>query len=434
MTDYTIIPPESTPSENEPSASNLRIIPADTTAIDLYAEDAKEAFARCERLTQYRSMLQEFLREISRVGLIGEKRNSAIGFLVATSRNLENPTSLAFRGQSGSGKSNLADTVLKFIPVGDVYQSTTLSNTSLVYSPEDFRHRIIVVPELAGLGSEDNEGLYNIREFLTRNKISKTATQDAIKGGGRVAPRVEKEGPISLITTTTHLNILEDLNTRLIVVNVDESEEHIRLVAKRSRRAKKVQVSKEWLYLQQWLDLKRQINGAFMVDIPYIEAMVDLMPPAVFKQSRANRDIDHVIGLIEAHTILHHINRDMTSNGEYRATLDDYTVVRQLMNDVLGETLHLTVPDGIRKIVDAVEKLAPNPAMSVNALQLANFVALDPKTVKRFASTAVRLGYLKGETDYRTKKLYLSRDSTCIDLPRYLHVLPQSEVLRRFFT
>jgi hypothetical protein len=217
------------------------------------------------------------------------------------------------------------------------------------------------------------------------------------------------------------------------VVDVDESEDHIKLVAKRSKRDKRIQVGKEWLYLQQWLDLKRQINGAFVVEVPYREAMVDLMPPAAFKQPRAIRDIDHVMGLIEAHTVLHHLNRNTNPNGEYTANIDDYVVVRQLMNNVLGETLHLTVPDGIRKIVDAVEKLAPNPAMSANAIQIANFVSLDPKTVKRFASTAVKLGYLRGETDYRTKKLMLSRDSGCVDLPNYLDVLPHPDVLRRFF-
>jgi hypothetical protein len=353
--------------------------------------------------------------------------------LVATSRNLEDPVSLAFKGQSSSGKSNLADMVLRFIPTSDVYLSTTLSNTALVYSNEDFRHRIIVVPELAGLGFEDNQGFLNLREFMSRNKLIHTATQDAPKGG-RVAPRIEKEGPISVITTTTHLNIFEDLDTRLIVVNVDESEEHIKLVAKRSRQTKRMQVGQEWLSLQQWLDLKRQLNGPFRVDVPFREAMVDMMPPAAFKQTRIIRDIDHFIGLVEAHAVLHHINRGISPNGEYIANMDDYIVVRQLMNDVLGETLHLTVPDGIRKVVDAVEKLAPNPAMATGILQIANFLSADIKTIRRHVSIAVKLGYLKGEMDYKTKKLHLSRDSNCLALPMYLDVLPRPDVLGRYFT
>jgi hypothetical protein len=369
-------------------------------------------------------MINEYLREITRIGLIGERRNAAIGFLVGTSRNLEDPASLAFRGQSGSGKSNLADTILKFMPSSDVYTSTTLSNTSLLYSPEDFRHRIIVIPELAGLGLEDNEGFLNLREFMSRHLVSKTATQDVPKGG-RIAPRIEKEGPISVMTTTTHLNIFEDLNTRLIVVNVDESEEHIKLVAKRSKRAKRLQVNQEWVHLQQWLDLKRQINGPFIIDVPYREAMVDLMPPAAFKQPRAIRDIDHVIGLIEAHTVLHHVNRKMTKSGEYIATVDDYAVVRQLMSDVLGETLNLSVPDGVRKIVDAVLKMG-----SANVLQAANYLSQDTKTTRRFASIAVKLGYLGSEKEYGTNRLRLTRGD--MDLPNRLDVLPRPDILRNY--
>lgn len=426
MAEYPIIPPESSNSHDQgvnPQSSTIHIV-SSLDDLDLVGDK----FARCKRLAESRFILNELLGEVPKLGLIGEWHNAAISYLVMTSRNLERPLSLVVKGQQSSGKSNLIDTVARFFPIGDTNASTTLSNTAIAYDEASYEHKIVIVHELAGMG----EYLVFLRELMSRGYAIHRVSQEKAKGGYQTQV-ITKKGPISLVSTTPSLNLIEDFDTRVVTVAMDESREQTRRITQAPKLHGRVSISSEWVFLQDWLDTLRTFNGPFKVDVPYRIALANSLPDAAFDAVRMRRDFDHLITMIEAHAVLHQATRSKSVDGIIEANFDDYTVARELMDGILGETLGLVVPDGVKQVVDAVQKLAANSTMQTNILKIANFTSHSDKTVRRAVSLAVKHGYLRGETDYRTKKLLLSIDDSCVPLPRYLSILPTVDTLRNFY-
>lgn len=427
MAEYPIIPPESSNSHGQgvnPQSSTIHIV-SSLDDLDLVGDK----FARCKRLAESRFILNELLGEVPKLGLIGEWHNAAISYLVMTSRNLERPLSLVVKGQQSSGKSNLIDTVARFFPTGDTNASTTLSNTAIAYDDASYEHKIVIVHELAGMG----DYLVFLRELMSRGYAIHRVTQERDKGAGHRTEVITKKGPISLVSTTPLLNLIEDFDTRVVTVGMDESREQTKRITRAQKLHGRISISSEWIFLQDWLDTLRTFNGPFKVDIPYREALVDSLPDVVFDAVRMRRDFDHLITMIESHAVLHQATRNKSVDGIIEANFDDYSVARELMDGILGETLGLTVPNGVKQVVEAVQKLAANSSMQTSILKIANFTSLHDKTIKRHVSMAVKHGYLRGETDFRTKKLLLSIDDSCIPLPRFMSILPTADTLSHFY-
>ena len=65
----------------------------------------------------------------------------------------------------------------------------------------------------------------------------------------------------------------------------------------------------------------------------------------------------HKIRTGSEHTLLHRASWKPDERGRIVATLDDYTVVRDLVADLISEGVEVTVPPIVREAVEAVEKL-----------------------------------------------------------------------------
>ena len=72
------------------------------------------------------------------------------------------------KSESSSGKSFLTDTVLKLFPPEAYISVSGLSPKALYYDEEDYKHRMLVVAEAAGMG-EDAE--YTLRTLLSENRL-----------------------------------------------------------------------------------------------------------------------------------------------------------------------------------------------------------------------------------------------------------------------
>ena len=86
-----------------------------------------------------------------KAGLDGRATNKLMGYLVMTSRKLDDPLALLILSGSGAGKSLLQDTLLKLCPDEDLVKLTSLTDRALFYKGEDaLRHKVLAVEELAG--------------------------------------------------------------------------------------------------------------------------------------------------------------------------------------------------------------------------------------------------------------------------------------------
>lgn len=426
MTDYRDKPSKSSPPSDTPHQTTLHIVPEE---IDLLAD----AFSRCKSLAESKNILVKFLKELKLMGLVGEKRNAAILFLAMISRLLDKPVSIAVKGQSSAGKSNLVDLVLSFFPPNSFYSSTALSDTALIHEEESLQHKILVIHELAGVGDKDSKALYFLRQLMSGGSITYRVVQEKAKGG-HVTVKKEQQGPVTVITTTTLVNLLVDIETRFFSISVNESKHSSRAICATYNDGEEYKsVDVVWTELQNWLKLATTVNGPYRVNVPYVKAIVDLMPERAFRMVRIRRDFKSFVGLIKAHAVLHQANREK-KNGKIQANFDDYEPVRTVIGEIFAASLCMYVPEHIRRVVDAVGLLCPNTVQWTTVLDLADYLNLDPRTIRRSVSIAMKDDYLREVHEFRSgldnRKLKIT---TGKPMPDSDPVLPTRQVLENYY-
>jgi hypothetical protein len=169
--------------------------------------------------------------------------------------------------------------------------------------------------------------------------------------------------------------------------------------------------------LQVWLAANERD-----VTIPYAEVLAGLIPPVAV---RLRRDFRAVLALIRAHALLHQTSRARDRYGRIVATLDDYSIVRDLVGDLVAEGVEATVPPGVRETVSATVEIALTEGVSL--AQLATALGIDKSAASRRWNEARRRGYLKNLEERRGKP---ARIVIGDPLPRDVDVLPAAETLK----
>ena len=249
----------------------------------------EEYWERCSTLARTPMILNTFVADLRRSGLAGESKTAMIVFLALLSRLLERPVSLAIKGPSSAGKSNLVEQVLKFFPKESYYLLSAMSEKALAYSVEPLSHRFMILYEAAGLQS--NFANYLVRSLLSEGRVR---YETVVKTDDGFETRLfEREGPTGLITTTTRIHLHPENETRYLSVVVDDSPAQTQriLMAMATGRREILDLDR-WQALQRWLE-----SGERRVAIPYAEALARLTQPVAV---RLRRDFDTVLNLIRS--------------------------------------------------------------------------------------------------------------------------------------
>jgi hypothetical protein len=77
------------------------------------AEEHSEAWEKCSGLAQEPNILDKFATDLSRLGVVGERRAAKLLYLAGTSRRLDRPVSVAVKGPSSGGKSFVVESTLR---------------------------------------------------------------------------------------------------------------------------------------------------------------------------------------------------------------------------------------------------------------------------------------------------------------------------------
>jgi len=182
------------------------------------AEERSEAWEICSGLARKAKKLDEFASELSRVGVVGERRAGKLIYLAVTSRLLDRPVSVAVKGPSSGGKSFVVESTLKFFPPEAFYALTAMSDRALAYSSEPLKHRHLVIYEAAGMASDF--ATYLIRSLLSEGRLRYETVEKTKEG---LVPRlIEREGPTGLIVTTTSLRLHPENETRMLSLTITE--------------------------------------------------------------------------------------------------------------------------------------------------------------------------------------------------------------------
>jgi hypothetical protein len=378
------------------------------------------------RVAVLRSLLSAFLADVRNLGVVGETVTVQVVFLALVSRLLDTPVSVGVKGDSASGKSWVVKKAVEFFPEDAVHARTAMSSKALVYSPEGYVHRTIVLYEVTGMQehNEDDMTAYLIRTLLSENRIDYETTVRR-PDGTYTTNRTTKEGPTNLIFTTTRDAIHAENETRVLSLNTDDSNEQTKAVMQKLAKE-----SADTVDLQRWHDLQNWLASDAAekrVTIPFAAVLSDLTPASAV---RMRRDFGAILALIRAHAMLHQLNRDRDDQGRIVATIeDDYAVVRGLVSSAVSQGVGATVSATVRQTVQAVDDLAKGKALpGATVGEVAEHLKVDKSNAGRRLKTAARGGYIENQESRPGVK---ARWVVGEPLPDHSEVLPAvGEVLR----
>jgi hypothetical protein len=371
MSAVTLSPPERTATAQPPSSTVMPPI------------------ARLHRI------LDQLGDEIRAHGLAGEEKLAKTLYLVLTSRLLDQQVSAGVKGHSASGKSYTVQLVTQFFPRHAYLEMTAMSEHALVYSPEQYAHRTLIVYEVVALreGAEDNMTAYFIRSLLSEGRIEYPVTVRD-KDGGFTTKTIVKEGPTNLIFTTTKTQVHAENETRILSLTTDDSRaQTARVLLELADETNGDSDLADWRDLQSWL-----AGAEHRVTIPYARQLAEQIPPIAVP---LRRDVGALLALVRAHAVLHQATRERDDDGRIIATLDDYAVVRDLVAETITEGVGATVSDTVRAAVAAVARLATEHGVMARAV--AEELGVDKSTAGRRLGRAADGGYVRNLEDKRGK-------------------------------
>ena len=383
-------------------------------------ERESRVWDECAALAKEPSILDCFVEALARAGVVGEDLLARLLFLIFTSRLLTRPASAVVKGPSSSGKSYIIERISEFFPASAYYAISSMSERALAYSDEPVAHRVMIMYEAAGLVGEF--ATYLMRSLLSEGRIRYETVEKSPEG--LRARLIVREGPTSLVTTTTAVNLHPENETRLISLSVADTPEQTQKIMQ--KQAEEVEASAEPLDLSEWHALQEWLaGGPTTVAIPYARTLADLIPPLAV---RLRRDFPTLLTLIQTHALLHRSSRHSDELGRIIASLEDYRVVRALVADLIADGVGATVTPTVRETVKAVERLLRNSDnFPVQVKALAEAVNLDESAASRRAKVAVARGYLKNLEEGRGKPARLVLGDP---LPEDQVTLPTVETLR----
>jgi len=267
-----------------------------TTALETYRAEHLEALKpkpqEIKKLTETErkaaltflkapSLLKQTQLLITQSGIIGEKTNALIAYLIYTSRMRDTPLHLMCLGASGTGKTWLQEKVGELIPEEDKLEITTLSTNAFYYFGKDeLKHKLLLIEDLDGA---DNE-LYPLRKLQSKRRISKTVTLKDSKGNMKTVT-LNVEGPVCVSGCTTKEQLYEDNANRCILLYMDNSNEQDARIMDYQRRLSAGLIDRyEERKIREQLKNVQRILKPITVKNPFATYLS--LPEAVFKPRR----------------------------------------------------------------------------------------------------------------------------------------------------
>jgi len=381
--------------------------------IQIEAQQIKhQSWDKCQGLANDDDILGTFYKEIQKSGVVGEEKVAKLLYLIVNSRWFQRPISASIKGPSSCGKSYLVEQVLKFFPSKAYYPITAMSEKALAYSTEPIKHRYLVIYEAAGIQGEF--GSFLIRSLLSEGRLSYDTVEKTNQG---LRPRhIEREGPTGLILTTTALHLHPENETRILSVPVTDTREHTKniILSIAGNHSEKIDFS-PWHALQDYFE-----NSIHEVDIPFALFIAENINPVA---PRLRRDFTQILNLIRSHAILYQAQRTV-KDGKIIAQIDDYRIVRELINEIISEGLEVAISPTVRETVNAVKLIYQGGCEAITIKEIADKLNIDKSTALRRVKASIKAGFLQNLEDRKGQAANIIMGEP---LPEDLAILPPPE-------
>lgn len=202
----------------KPTQENKELTPKEREEALLYLKDP--------------NLVKRILEDFERMGLVGERTNSLLGYLATLTRRTENPLAVIIQSSSSAGKSTLMDAILDLVPEEEKEKYSAMTGQSLFYmSSKNLKNKVLAISEEEGI----ERAKYALKILQSEKRISiATTTKDQLTGKLSTTEYVV-EGPVVLFLTTTSVEIDEELQNRAVILTVNEEREQTKTILRNQR-------------------------------------------------------------------------------------------------------------------------------------------------------------------------------------------------------
>lgn len=301
-------------------------------------------------------IMNELESSLRRHGYVGDTSPAKLAYLTLVSALFDEPVSTLIKGASGAGKSHALKSAKRYVP-GEAYQEFAgMSEKALLYlGPEtDLKHKTLIIQEAAGYTK--GEGRAFLRQLLTEGHV-RYATVNSTSDTGLKSEIMEGvRGPTGLIMTTTANALHHEDENRMLSVTVEPSHDEIKaaLMAKLSAGTQGPSAEELEPWHAAYFEARDYLKAGGGVVVPYGG---DIVNKLAVSNPRLMRDIPKVITLIQTLALLQADRRERDADGKIVATLEDYGHIREIVEEPLAYGLKQSIPDGVRRVVEAVDAL-----------------------------------------------------------------------------
>ena len=306
-------------------------------------------------------LLDRIVTDFGTWGLVGERTNKLVGYLAAVSRKLEKPLAVVVQSASAAGKSTLMDAILAMMPEEELVQYSAMTGQSLFYfGNKNLKHKILAIVEEEGA----KHAAYALKLLQSEGKLTIASTGKDATTGQMVTKEYKVEGPVMILTTTTAIEIDEELLNRCLILTVDEGREQTQAIHKAQRTAETLAGLKKRLKKKDVLRIHKNAQRL----LKPVEVVNPFAAKLTFldDQTRMRRDHKKYLTLIRSIAFLHQYQRPVKTLKYGKApvkyvevTKNDIAMANELAADVLGRCLD-ELPPQSRRFLDLLYLMVVN--------------------------------------------------------------------------
>ena len=203
--------------------------------------EGERLWQSCQDLARAPNLMNRMEAIAHGLGVVGERTAICGTYLAMTSRLLrDNSISLLRRGAPAGGKNFLIGCLSRLMPKDSIISISSASPMALIYHGEDedaLAHKIIVVAEVAAILQTNNGDEHPmaamLRTLLSEGRIDREVAITQRDGVPKTI-HVRRNGPVALLLTSARENVDQEMLTRLMTSDADESRGQTLAVVKRT--------------------------------------------------------------------------------------------------------------------------------------------------------------------------------------------------------
>jgi hypothetical protein len=294
-------------------------------------------------------LMERVADDVALLGVAGERELGQALYLIGTSRLLPHPAAARIFGPTASGKSYVLEKTARLFPPESVVAATTMTPQALYHMQAgSLVHRFVVAGERSrGPADEVAETTKALREMISSGRLSKLMP---VKVRGEiVTARIEQEGPIAFVESTSLTQIFDEDENRCLPLATDETPGQTRRIIDKlaGQYARPVPREDVQRAVARHHALQRSLAVGPVV-VPFAERLGELFAG---ERVEARRAFPMVLRVIEASALLHQVQRQRDGDGRLMATKADYALMRGLLAGPVARLLGTGLTQAARRFL-----------------------------------------------------------------------------------